>query len=120
MKRILAGAAFLALCSPAAAQSLKAEIDCRPAGDGPVYDCVITLVDPASGAPVPDASFTVGADMPSMPMAHNIRPVEAVSADRPGTYRARLTLDMHGTWMVKLLVSDPVTTRIDRKVDFFD
>jgi hypothetical protein len=120
MRRILAGAIFLAFASPVAAQSLKSEIDCRHTGSGPVYDCVITLADAGTGRPVPDARFTVTADMPSMPMAHNLKPVEAVSADEPGTYRARLALDMYGTWMVKLQVSEPVSTRIDRKIDFFD
>ncbi|HSK42108.1 MAG TPA: FixH family protein [Arenibaculum sp.] len=120
MKRILAGALFLVLAAPAAAEPLEADIRCRPAGTGPVYDCAITLADPGTGSPVSDAQFTVGADMPSMPMAHNVRPVAAVPAGEPGTYHARLALEMHGTWTVKLLVSAPVQARIHRSLDFFD
>lgn len=120
MKRILAGALFLAFASPAVAGSPETDIHCRPAGTGPVYDCVITLADPGTGDPVPDAQFTVVADMPSMPMAHNLRPVAAVPADEPGTYHARLSLEMHGTWTVELRFSDPAPARVHRTLDFFD
>lgn len=104
----------------AAAETLDARIDCTPAGGGPVYDCAIALVEPGTGAPVPDARFTVGADMPSMPMAHNIRPVEAVPAGPPGSYRARLELDMHGSWSVMLRIIEPVEAEIGRRIDFFE
>ena len=59
-----------------------------------VYDCMITLEGKTSGTPIAEAEFTVGADMPSMPGAHNIRPVPAEPHGTPGTYRARITLDM--------------------------
>lgn len=109
-----------AAAGAAAAEPLDARIDCTPAGGGPVYDCVIALVEPGTGAPVPDARFTVRADMPLMPMAHNIRPVDAVPAGPPGSYRARLELDMHGTWAVMLRIVEPVQAEIGRRIDFFE
>ena len=91
---------------PAAAQRLDAELQCTPTGTDFVYDCLVRLsrgAEPLSGARV-----SIGADMPSMPMAHNVRPVKATPAERPGEYRARLDLDMLGEWAIKLRISAPV------------
>jgi hypothetical protein len=112
-----AGAA--AAAARAAAEPLEARLDCRPAGGGLVYDCAIALARP-DGAPVADARLTVRADMPSMPMVHNVRPVPAVPAGEAGAYRARLVLEMHGTWAVTLLVAEPVRAEIVRRIDFFE
>jgi len=119
-----------AATAAAAAEPLAADIRCDPAGAGPVYagpvyagpvyDCVIALADPGTGAPVSGAQFTVRTDMPSMPMAHAMRPVAALPADRPGAYRVRLALEMYGTWTVKLRLSKPVHDQIDRRMDFFE
>jgi hypothetical protein len=43
--------------------------------------------------------------MPSMPMAHNIKPVRAKPGKAPGEYHARLDLEMPGEWAVKLRLS---------------
>lgn len=104
----------------AAAQPLEARVDCWPAGDDLVYDCAIALSEPGSGAPVSDARLTVRADMPSMPMAHNVRPVPAVPAGEAGAYRARLALEMRGTWALTLLVAEPVRAEIVRRIDVFE
>jgi len=95
-----------------------ADIECRPAESGLVYDCTIKLTEASTGTRVSGAIFTVGADMPSMPMVHNIRPVRAVPAAGPGLYQARLELEMYGTWMVKLQVSIPAQDQIVQKIDF--
>jgi hypothetical protein len=103
-------AIFLALASlaaaPALAQRPQAELECRFTGTDFVYDCVIRLKQ--GQAPLPGARVTVGADMPSMPMAHNVRPVQASPGKAPGEYRARLDLEMQGEWAVKLRLSGPV------------
>ena len=63
---------------PAGAGERKAaEVECKPAEQKLVYDCMITLKGRKSGKPVAGAEFTVGADMPSMPGAHNVRPTSA-------------------------------------------
>ena len=51
-----------------------------------VYDCVIRLK--RAGQPLTGADITVGADMPSMPMAHNVKPVKAKPGKAPGEYLA--------------------------------
>ncbi len=56
--------------------------------------------------------------MPSMPMIHNIKPVDAVETAVPGSYSVRLSLEMYGTWMVKLHITSPVATQVYKKVDF--
>lgn len=60
------------------------------------------------GQPLPGVNVSVGADMPSMPMAHSVRPVRAKPGPAPGEYRARLDLEMAGEWAVKLRLSGPV------------
>lgn len=56
--------------------------------------------------------FTVAADMPSMPMAHNVKPVKALPTGEPGRYHARIELAMHGEWILKMDVSSPARDTI--------
>lgn len=116
---VVAGGLAMAMGGAALGAPLQASLDCRPAGGGPVYDCLIRLAD-ANGAPVTGASFTVNADMPSMPMAHNMRPVPAVPHGAPGVYQARLALAMYGAWRIKLNIARPAPDRIVLAHDFFD
>src|SRR5712691_6727043 len=64
----------------AAAERVKADVSCRPGPKSLQYDCIITLTDARTGAPLTKADLTVGADMPSMPITHNVRPVQATPA----------------------------------------
>ena len=98
--------------------SIQADVACHPAGKYLAYDCTIRLSQAATGAPVTDAAFTVTADMASMPMAHNVRPVTGMASGEPGVYRARLDLEMVGTWTVNLQLSRPTRDRITRTIDF--
>jgi hypothetical protein len=82
---------------------MRAEMDCKHTGTDFIYDCVIHL-KPAT----PGVQVSVGADMPSMPMAHNVKPVKARPGQAPGEYRARLDLEMPGEWAVKLRLSGAV------------
>jgi len=100
----------------AAAQRVHAELQCKPTGTDFVYDCLIRLS--RGGEPLSGARISVGADMPSMPMAHNVKPVRATPAERPGEYRARLDLDMQGEWAVKLRISGPVRDLVILHYDF--
>jgi hypothetical protein len=110
---------IIALASlPAAAQRAQAELECRFTGTDFVYDCLIRLK--RAGEPLPGANITVGADMPSMPMAHNIRPVKAKPGKNPGEYFARLDLEMSGEWAVKLRLSGPVKDQLIVLYDFDD
>ncbi|HET7297205.1 MAG TPA: FixH family protein, partial [Burkholderiales bacterium] len=75
-----------------------------------VYGCRITLE--RGGQPLSGAQVTVGADMPSMPMAHNIKSVKAKPTSMPGEYQARLDLEMTGEWAVKLRIAGPVRDQL--------
>lgn len=101
---------------PAFAQKLDARLDCKFTGKEYIYDCTIKLS--RGGAPLAGAQITVGADMPSMPMAHQVRPVKAQPTKTPGEYRARLDLEMPGEWAVKLRLSGPVRDQLILHYDF--
>ena len=108
---------ILALCAGLAlAQAPKADLQCRSTGTDFVYDCTIRLS--RGGKPLEGAQVTVGADMPSMPMAHNVKPVKAQAAQAPGEYRARLDLEMLGVWAVKLRLAGPVRDQLILHYEF--
>ena len=116
----MAKAAFclvLALISfPAFAQRLQGELDCKPTRTDFIYDCIVNLA--RNGQPLSGAQITVGADMPSMPMAHNVKPVKAQAAQAPGEYRAKLDLEMLGVWAVKLRLAGPVRDQLILHYEF--
>lgn len=78
------------------AERATAKVDCMPAEHRYVYDCTIMLRGKKSGTPIAGAEVVVGAEMPSLPMAHNTKPVKAMAMQLPGMYRARIELAMHG------------------------
>jgi hypothetical protein len=120
--RLLLFLTAAALCAgEASAQArAKAEVACRPAGAKLRYDCTIKLTDARTKAPLAGAILSVGADMPSMPMAHNIRPAKAAPAGEPGTYAVRLELEMHGDWALRIDVSGPLRDRVVVPLHFDD
>ena len=104
------------LGSPAHAQAARGELACRFTGTDFVYDCTIRLT--RGGQPLSGAQVVVGADMPSMPMAHNLAPVKARPGRQPGEYEARLDLEMTGEWAVKLRLSGPVRDHLVLHYEF--
>ena len=104
------------LSSPAAAQRAQADMTCKFAGTDFVYDCVIRLS--RGNEPLNGAQVSVSADMPSMPMAHNIKPVKARPGKDPGEYFARLDLEMAGEWAVKLRIAAPVRDQLVLHYEF--
>jgi len=110
-----AGLALWLLLAPApaaAAERARAQVACVPAGPAFTYDCTIRLTGEASGAPLTGVEVTVGADMPSMPMAHNVRPARARPGGAPGEYAVRLELEMHGHWALRLRLSGAVRDQV--------
>jgi len=118
MIRLPAALALALAAAPAAAQRLAADVDCKPTKHDLVYDCRIALKEAKSGKPVSGAEVAVGADMPSMPMAHNVKPVKAKPGAAPGEYDARIELEMYGEWALKLNVRGPARDVIVKKLDF--
>ena len=90
----------------------KADVACRPTGTTLQYDCTIALTNARTREPLGGVTLTVGADMPSMPMMHNVRPVKATPGEKPGTYQASLLLEMHGDWALQFNLSGPLRDRI--------
>jgi hypothetical protein len=80
----------------------KATVTCVSAGQVLEYDCTIKLANARSGEPLSGLTVSVGADMPSMPGMHNVRPVKATEHAEKGVYQVRLKLEMHGDWAVQL------------------
>ncbi len=113
----IAASAMLVLSSAASAgERAKADVDCKATDEKLVYDCTITLMNKKSGDPIPGAKIVVKANMPSMPMAHNAAPVTAIAMGKPGTYHARLKLEMHGEWALTIDVSGPLRDRLVKKL----
>ena len=98
------------------AQSPKADLACKATGTDYVFDCTVRLS--RGGKPLEGAQVTVGADMPSMPMAHNLKPVKAQAGQAPGEYRAKLDLEMLGVWAVKLRLAGPVRDQLILHYEF--
>ncbi|MDE0390864.1 MAG: FixH family protein [Rhodospirillales bacterium] len=123
MMRISIAAAALSVTLMANAAALAgervaADVSCTPAAEDLTYDCMIMLKGKKSGDPVEGAEVVVKADMPSMPLAHNVRPVKAAPAAMPGHYTATLQLEMLGEWALTLDVSGPTRDRVVKKLDF--
>jgi YtkA-like len=96
----------------------RAEVSCSAAAKPLEYDCTFKLSDSRSGEALTGVEVAVGADMPSMPMAHNVKPAKAMPGNEPGTYRAHIKLEMHGDWVVKLDLAGPVRDRIVKSMRF--
>lgn len=101
--------AVLALAvAPAAAQSrLKAELACAATPAHLNYDCTVRIADTVSDEAIEGLTVEVKADMPSMPMAHNIPPVRAEPTGEPGVYAFPIKLDMFGNWAFSIRLSGP-------------
>lgn len=90
----------------------KAAVTCVSAGQALKYDCTIRLANGRSGEPLSGLTVSVGAEMPSMPGMHNVRPVTATEQAEKGVYQARLELEMHGDWAVQVDLRGAVRDRV--------
>ena len=120
---VLPGLAAAVVWSVLSAQShaqtrAKADIACKQAGGPLQYECVVKLIDARSNTPLTGVTLSVGADMPSMPGVHHLRPARAVEDAEKGNYRAHLVLDMHGEWALQLNLSGPVRDRVVKLLRF--
>ena len=101
-----------------AAERARADVECTPTDQVLVYDCMIMLTGRKSDRALDGVEFSLKADMSSMPMAHNVKPVKAMPTGEPGRYRARIELAMHGDWVLKLEISSPARDTIIHKMHF--
>ena len=110
MAKAALGVILLFAAFPLFAQKVQGELACKPTGTDFIYACTIRLS--RGGQPLSGAALTVGADMPSMPMMHNVRPVKAKPGKVPGDYEAKLDLEMLGEWAVKLRLGGPLKDQL--------
>ena len=107
------------LLSPATALGAsmpQVTVDCHAHGEGPLLTCDVTVKD-ANRRAISDADITLKAHMPSMPIAHSVKPVKAAAVDQNGRYRATLQLQMPGIWAVEVDVRGPVRERVISRID---
>jgi hypothetical protein len=99
-----------------------ADLQCVSYGDGPKLECIVKLK--SGGVPLAGAQVTLGAHMPSMPMAHSVKPITATATTTAGEYRGILQLEMEGPWAVQIDVTagapTPVRDRIVKSLQIFD
>ncbi|HUT50751.1 MAG TPA: FixH family protein [Alphaproteobacteria bacterium] len=116
---LAAGAIILAVPQSAvAAERVMADVTCKETKTKFVFDCRIMLMGRKSHKAIQGAKITINANMPSMPMAHNVKPVHAVAMGKPGRYHARLHLQMYGEWALKLAVTGPTRDIVIKKQRF--
>jgi len=119
--KLLSALAAMVAGLPATASAqvrAKADVACNTTGTALQYDCTIRLTNSKTNQPLDGVTLTVGADMPSMPMMHNVRPVPATPGAQPGSYRARILLEMHGDWALQLNLSGPARDRVVANMRF--
>jgi hypothetical protein len=101
-----------------AADRAKAAMSCTAAGADFAYDCALDVTNARTGAPVEGAKIVLGADMPSMPMVHNVPPVEFEASGKPGHYKAKIQLDMRGAWAIRLRITGPLRDEVVSVYEF--
>jgi hypothetical protein len=118
----LFSALAMAVCFAGAlrAAEVRAKVDvaCQPTGKPLQYDCAIRLLHARSNEPLTDVALTVGADMPSMPLAHNVRPVKATVSAAPGMHEVRIELEMLGDWALRIDLTGKVRDRVIKVLRF--
>ena len=96
-------------------------VECKATDEKLVFHCRFDVMGKKSHQPIEGAAFKVNADMPTMPLAHNVRPVRPEPvAGKPGTYQGRLELEMLGEWALKLTFDEPVRDIVIKKLTFGD
>jgi hypothetical protein len=111
---LLATAAPMAL----AADRARTAMSCTAAGAEFAYECTLEVTNARTGAPIEGAKIVLGADMPSMPMVHNVPPVEFEAGGKPGHYKAKIQLDMRGAWAIRLRITGPMRDEVVNVYEF--
>ena len=94
-----------------------ADVDCKGTEEKLVYSCLIYLSEMKTKKKIDSAIFVVGADMPSMPGAHNVKPVKSQNMGM-GMYHVKLNLEMYGEWALRMDFTKPRRDRIVKKLIF--
>jgi hypothetical protein len=117
LKAILVAGALASLSTLAVAHGVLLDaLELAPANVWGLHREVLVVLKDKHGAPIAGAEMTVSADMPSMPMAHNVAKVSTRPGPKPGSYVAAVPFEMKGEWALKVEVQKPTPTSFVRKV----
>ena len=122
-KRIVLAAAAASLTLGAAMPAWAAErpiveVNCNPTDKQLVFMCMFKVMGKKNHQPLEDVEFTIKADMPSMPMAHNVPPIQPKPTEKPGVYHGMIELEMLGEWALKMEFAKPVRDIVIKKITF--
>ena len=96
---------------------IKSQTECTATSKKFQYNCNVLFFhkkEPMSGY-----SGIVGATMPSMAMAHNVKPVKFTEKEElAGHYKFTIQLEMLGEWMFQYDISIPKRDRVMEKLIF--
>ena len=110
---------FLASITPTVLYSMmtKSQTECTATSKKFQYNCNVLFIDKKE--PMSGYSGIVGATMPSMAMAHNVKPVKFKEKEgMAGHYEFIIQLEMLGEWMFQYDITKPKRDRVLEKVVF--
>ena len=95
----------------------KSQTDCKATSKKFQYNCNVLFLQKKEL--MRGYSGFVGAKMPSMAMAHNVKPVKfSEKEDMTGHYEFTIQLEMLGEWMFQYDISIPTRDRVMEKLIF--
>ena len=98
------------------AAPIKTETSCKKTDVRLQYYCLVIVKKGVEH--INNAEVMVGADMPSMPMAHNVKPVKVDKSNKDGEYKFVIRLEMLGGWKFIYNFTKPERDKIFEKLDF--
>ena len=105
----------------AAGERPTVKVQCKPTDEKLVFHCTFEVMGKKSHEPIEGAAFKVNADMSTMPLAHNVRPIRPEPvAGTPGRYEGKIEVEMLGEWTIKMTFDEPVRDIVIEKVTFGD
>ena len=110
---------FLASITPTVLYSMmtKSQTECTATSKKFQYNCNVLFIDKKE--PMSGYSGIVGATMPSMAMAHNVKPVKFKEKEgMAGQYEFVIQLEMLGEWMFQYDITNPKRDRVLEKLVF--
>ena len=98
-------------------QGVKTLTECIPTKKSNQFSCKVMISDGTE--PVVDKEIVVSAMMPSMPMAHNVKPAKLKMLNgMEGHYEFIIELEMLGEWMFSYDLQKPEKIRSIEKIIF--
>ena len=95
----------------------KSQTECTATSKKFQYNCNVLFINKKE--PISGYSGIVGATMPSMAMAHNVRPVKFTEKEgMAGHYEFTIQLEMLGAWMFQYDITNPKRDRVLEKLVF--